>query len=459
MTNGFEFMKLRTERLPESWQEAGALAELEQFLQEDWRQRAVFYRDGQVAGRQQFIDFDRKNGIKLQNYVGTILFRGGQLNIFPKIFKEDEDDFDGADLTPEDLIKNLVYWLGYCDRLHFPFLSVKSQLCHAENLLELFITVYAHYVKAAVDWQRYYQYEEIREKGTIIKGRINFNTYARNYASGYPHYLDYTCAGFVFDNQMNRIIKCTCQYLLNLTCQEGTKQILRNILMKLGDVASRMCRPADCDGVHLNLLRSDYRMILSMSRMFLLNQTASCRTGMADTFCFLFPAEMLFEGFLSGFIKEMFQETARVRTQTGDQYLASLVVDGENLGDVFRLREDILLESEYGTVVVDAKYKEIDRFRKVKENRKLKVSDNDVKQMAVYAARRGAGKLFLIYPLHRNEEPETMEVRYDINLGADGTSACIPMEILKVPFALRESEEKTGELLRVILGKMNHTLQ
>lgn len=180
---------------------------------------------------------------------------------------------------------------------------------------------------------------------------------------------------------------------------------------------------------------------------------------MADTFCFLFPAEMLFEGFLSGFIKEMFQETARVRTQTGDQYLASLVVDGENLGDVFRLREDILLESEYGTVVVDAKYKEIDRFRKVKENRKLKVSDNDVKQMAVYAARRGAGKLFLIYPLHRNEEPETMEVRYDINLGADGTSACIPMEILKVPFALRESEEKTGELLRVILGKMNHTLQ
>ncbi len=52
MTNGFEFMKLRTERLPESWQEAGALAELEQFLQENWRQRAVFYRDGQVAGRQ-----------------------------------------------------------------------------------------------------------------------------------------------------------------------------------------------------------------------------------------------------------------------------------------------------------------------------------------------------------------------------------------------------------------------
>ena len=144
MTNGFEFMKLKTERLPKAWQEPGALAELEQFLQENWRQRAVFYRDGQVTSRQQFIDFDKKDGIKLQNYIGTILFRGGQLNIFPKIFKEDEDDSDGDRLMPDDLIKNLVYWLGYCDRLHFPFISVKSQLSHTENLLELFITVYVH---------------------------------------------------------------------------------------------------------------------------------------------------------------------------------------------------------------------------------------------------------------------------------------------------------------------------
>ncbi len=454
MTNGFEFMKLKTERLPKAWQEPGALAELEQFLQENWRQRAVFYRDGQVTSRQQFIDFDKKDGIKLQNYIGTILFRGGQLNIFPKIFKEDEDDSDGDRLMPDDLIKNLVYWLGYCDRLHFPFISVKSQLSHTENLLELFITVYVHYVKAAVDRQRYYQYEEIAETGTFIKGRINFNNYAGNYAAGQPHHLNYTYSGFVFDNQMNRIVKCTCQLLLNLTGQDGTKQILQNILMKLGDVTSQVCRPGDCDGVHLNLLHSHYRIILSMSKMFLLNQSASCQTGAADTFCFLFPAELLFEGFLSGFIKEMFQGTAQVRIQTGDQYLASLVVDGENLGDVFRLREDILIESDRGIVVLDAKYKEIDRFRKVKENRKLKVSDNDIKQMAVYAAKRGARKLYLLYPLHRDEEPETMEVRFDIHLGADKDSSCIPLEILKVPFAFGENEGETRELLRGILWRV-----
>ena len=90
----------------------------------------------------------------------------------------------------------------------------------------------------------------------------------------------------------------------------------------------------------------------------------------------------------------------------------------------------------------------------MKENRKLKVSDNDIKQMAVYAAKRGARKLYLLYPLHRDEEPETMEVRFDIHLGTDKDSSCIPLEILKVPFAFGENEGETRELLRGILWRV-----
>ena len=165
MVNGFEFSKIKTKKLPESWREEGALEELESFLQENWMQRSIFYSDGQVTSRQQFIDFDKKDAIKLQNYVGTIIFRGEQLNIFPKIFKEDEDDFDTDDLEIEELINNLVYWLGYCDKLNFPFVSMKGELSGSENLMELFITIYVHYVKAAINRQRYYQYEDVTETG------------------------------------------------------------------------------------------------------------------------------------------------------------------------------------------------------------------------------------------------------------------------------------------------------
>lgn len=455
MINGFEFSKIKMEKLPKSWQEEGALKELESFLQENWQQRSIFYTDRQITSRQQFIDFDKKDAIKLQNYIGTIIFKGEQLNIFPKIFKEDEDDFDTDDLKIEDLINNLVYWLGYCDKLNFPFVSMKGELSEAENLMELFITIYVHYVKAAISRLRYHQYEDVVETGSFVKGRIDFKDYAlRKYPRRQLDKLSYTYSSFIFDNALNRIIKCTCLFLLNITNQTANKEIIRNILMILGDVANENCKPYDCDQIHLSMLHGNYRIILSMSKMFLLNKISSNQIGMTETFCFLFPAEILFEGFIGGFIKEMLAGKAEVKTQTSDQYLAELVVDGEILGNAFLLKEDILVKFEDAVVVIDTKYKEIERFHKVRENRKLKISDSDMKQMAVYAAKRGAKKLYLIYPLHKNEEIETMEVRYDIHLDESDTSKCIPLEILKVPFAYRKSENESKEMLRKILEKV-----
>lgn len=454
MINSFEHRKIRTSKLPLSWQADGALSQLETLLQENWEQRSIFYADGQVTSRQQFIDFDVRDGIKLQNYIGTIIFRGEQLNIFPKVFKNDEDDYDTEDLQMDDLINNLVIWLGYCDRLNFPFVTMRGELSGTENLLELFITIYVHYAQAAINRQRYYQYEDVTECGSFVKGRINFRDYAiRKYPSGQHQRMEYTYSSFVFDNELNRIIKCTCSLLLNLTQQRANKEILRSLLVKLGDVTSVNCLPYDCDSVHLSALHKNYRVILSMSKMFLLNKVNSYNMGITDTFCFLFPAEVLFEGFIGGFLREILEGDAKVTTQASDQYLADLVVDGEYVSSAFLLREDILVETDESIFILDTKYKEIDRFEKIKENKKLGISDNDMKQMAVYAAKRGAKRLYLLYPLHLHEEPETIEIRYDINLDDKGAIK-VPLEILKVPFAFEENPKDTERLLTSILSKV-----
>lgn len=453
MVNCFEFSPIKNKNLPPSWQEYGVLEDLEKFLQSNWEQRSIFYSDGYVTSRQQFIDFDRRDGIKVQNYIGTIIFKGEQLNIFPKVFKEDEDDDDTEKLNINDLINNLVIWLGYCDKLNFPFVSMKGKLSGTENLLELFITVYIHYVKAALDRQGYFQYEDIEETGSFIKGKVNFKDYAtRKYPMGLHHKLNYTYSNFMFDNTVNRIVKCTCNILLGLTKQRANKDIIKRLLMRLGDVSDVNCSPYDCDKIHLHTLRSDYRIIMSMSKMFLLNKINTYNAGITEAFCFLFPAEILFEGFVGGYLKEMFQGTANVITQTSDQYLAELVVDGKVLGKAFQLREDILIETADKIVVLDTKYKEIDRFEKIKENKKLGISDNDMKQMAVYAAKRGAKQLFLLFPLHKNEYPETIEIRYDILL--DDYESRIPLEIVKVPFVFDSDEEKMRNLLESVLKKV-----
>ena len=139
MINAFEFQKIKTSKLPASWREEGALEELEQFLQDNWELRSTFYTDTELTKRQQFIDFDRKNGFKTKNYIGTINFRGEQFNIFPKIFKEDEDDYDTSDLKSSDLMKDLVQWLEYCNKFNFPFVSLHGDLSETESFLELLI--------------------------------------------------------------------------------------------------------------------------------------------------------------------------------------------------------------------------------------------------------------------------------------------------------------------------------
>lgn len=455
MLSTFEFKKIKTKKLPLSWQTDGALDELESFLQQNWEQRGIFYNDGQVTSRQQFVKFDVKDGISTRNYIGTIIFKGEQLNIFPKVFKTDKDDDDTDDLDISELIDNLVLWLGYCDRLNFPFVSMKGELTGSENLMELLITVYVHYVKAAIDRRPYFQYEDIIETGSCAKGKIDFKNYAtRKYPMGMHHQLDYTYSGFIFDNMLNRIIKCTCSMLLSLTSQLTNKKILRNVLMKMGDVTTINSMPYDCDMVHLSALHHNYHIILGMSKMFLFNKVSNYSMGDTKSFCFLFPAEVLFEGFISGFLREMLLGKAKVTTQASNHYLAELFVDGETMGNAFMLREDILIETKDMIVVVDTKYKEIDCFENIKENKKLDISDADMKQMAVYAAKRGAKNLYLIYPLYKSEMPETIEIRYVIKLDGQQPNMSVPLEILRVPFVFDEDINQTKQLLEMILSKI-----
>ena len=84
---------------------------------------------------------------------------------------------------------------------------MKGQLKDSDNLLELFITIYVYYVKDAIDRQRYYQYEDVCESGSYVKGRIDFKDYVLNkYPLGKKSRLRYTYSSFVFDNSLNKIL-------------------------------------------------------------------------------------------------------------------------------------------------------------------------------------------------------------------------------------------------------------
>ena len=92
--NRYEYTKINNNRLPDSWKTQSSLDDLAEFLQENWEQRSVFYEDGEITSSQQFLEFTGQQGIKTKKYIGTSVFKGEQLNIYPKVFSTEKDDHE-----------------------------------------------------------------------------------------------------------------------------------------------------------------------------------------------------------------------------------------------------------------------------------------------------------------------------------------------------------------------------
>ena len=178
--NDYEESHISNAKLPPSWQSQKALDELELFLQNNWEQRSVFYEDETVESRQQFLGFTGQRGVRTKKYIGTIVFEGDQLNIFPKMFRTEAEDHDTSALSLKHLMNNLVQWIGYCNRISYPFINISSELSDANDLRELFISLYVGYVRDAINRGLYYQYIEETEDIGHIKGKFDVKDYIIN---------------------------------------------------------------------------------------------------------------------------------------------------------------------------------------------------------------------------------------------------------------------------------------
>lgn len=449
--NCFEQSIVKNRRLPEEWQSQSSLDELAEFLQLNWEQRSVFYDDGEISSRQQYIGFTGQRGIRTNNYVGTVAFKGHQLNIFPKVFRTEKDDNDTDDLALPHLMKNLVQWLQYCARIDYPFISISSQLEDSTDLRELFITLYLHYVKQALDYGSYYQYVEKSEDLETIKGHIDFKDYInRKLPNGQNHRFLCSFAEFEFDNKINRILKYTCRALINQTTSAENRKIIRHVLIRLNEVSDVRCTPADCDGIRLSKMHRRYSVLISMSKMFLLNQTTAYQIDNHESFCFLFPTELLFEGFIGGFMEEVLYGVARVRLQASELTLISDVIyDGHSLGKAFTMRHDILVEhKEQGLFVLDTKYKHMTRFAgndDVKRSVTTEVAQADLYQIIEYAGHRDLDKAYLLYPMYRFEDEDPAHVVLE-RTSVSGKQ--IKVHIVRLPFVFEEDFEATKDNLR-----------
>lgn len=465
--NQFEEKDIKKSKLPIEWQSESAQIELEEFLQENWDQRKSLYDDGENYKKQQFLGFKAHGMLRTNEYVGTIVFKGQQLNIFPKMFRETEGDDDIEGLELGHLMGNLIQWLEYCSKFEFPYINIKSELKGVDNLKELFITVFVKNLTQCFERSGYFQYEEKIEDLSSIHGRFDVKDYyTRKYANGVLNKFQCTYSSFEFDNLLNRIIKYTCKKIINDTRPSNQKAI-KLILTKLSDVEDIRCTPKDCDKVKIGKMNANYRIILSMCKMFLLNSTSTYTMDNTESFCFLFPTDVLFEGFIGGFIQEAIGNRGKVTIQASEVPLIDEVIfKGKSYGKAFTMRHDILCNiPDKGVFILDTKYKQIQRFEETQDDEKkfrlelIKgVEQKDLYQVSSYAVKRKVDKAYLLYPLYRKEENEpdmvTLQQVIKSDDDSDKSLKIISIYLVRLPFVFEDDIEKVKSNLKEVIDKI-----
>ena len=444
----YEYTKIPNSKLPSPWQSQAALDELESFLQQNWEQRSVFYQDGDIKSKQQFLEFIGSGGIRTKKYIGTIVFKGEQLNIYPRVFSTEKDDHDTEDLTQKHLLTNLVKWVEYCNKTEYPFISISSELNDSKDLREFFITLYIGYVRSAIERGLYYRYVDETDDCPNIKGRFDLKDYLTNKIPiGQADKFRCTYSNFEFDNNVNRIIKCTCKMLLKYASRKNQK-VIRTILSRLSEVADVQCTPNDCNNIRLSKMHRNYGVVVSMSKMFLLNKLSSYSVDSHQSFCFLFPTDLLFEGFVGGYIKEVLSPYGgKVKLQEDSTSLVEKIIyKGETSGAMFALRHDILVEIDGKIFVLDTKYKEITRFEDNPNFREVlasEIAQSDMYQVLQYARKQDISDVYLLYPMYRHEQEET-----DFPVGiSESPSGDIRVHFIRIPFVFEEDYDMTKRLL------------
>ena len=261
-----------------------------------------------------------------------------------------------------------------------------------------------------------------------------------------------TYSNFEFDNWVNRIIKYTCKQIMNSTSRRNQNTI-RNILVRLNEVSDIQCKPSDCDRIRLSKMHSNYRIIMSMSKMFLLNKTSGLTMDMNESFCFLFPTELLFEGFIGGFMQEVIEDYGgKVRLQQSDMPLIDEIeYAGQSLGAAFTMRHDILVELGDKVFILDTKYKQVSRFEGDTEAVRKVVSEEpkqtDIYQVCEYARKRNVSDVYLLYPMYRYEDAEPY---YPVGKSQDANGE-IDIHFIRLPFVFEENEEALKRQLKEVI--------
>lgn len=329
--------------------------------------------------------------LKATNYVGVLTVKNINIQILPKLYREQEDE----EANIEEATKNLLFMLAYTKKLKIKEAGISMLKKEKYSLYEVIIYLFAKNLMNLLKRNYRRDYQKREERLEYIKGKILVNKQLRlpTQEKTWCSYYEYT-----ENNLLNKILKYV-SYLLSRTVKSRENWLLlQNILAIFNEVELKTISPSEFDEVPINRLNEEYMPYLNLAKLFLENMTVELQSSRFKTFSLIFDMNILFEEFIGEILRRYKSKIlSGTELRDCDIYLQAnnvkkqwLVTEPEQM---FMLIPDIIFKRGKIELIVDTKYKLLDLGAE-----HLGVSQSDIYQMFAYGKKYGCRKIILLYP-------------------------------------------------------------
>lgn len=343
---------------------------------------------------------------KSKSLVGFVKTRNFLIEFHPKIWEDLNDD--------KKEIKNIVEFFKYAflnEKLINESMSLRK-LEKTDSIYQFFIRLYMLWLEKAIKEGFYFEYSERFDESNYSKARIELKKQI-NKLDKSKFSIDY----YEYDtnNILNQNIKYANYYLVNEIEDFNLKKDLINIINQFPDEISNIYSWVDKD-IIFSKLNGRFEIPYNYASNLVRNRSSFTEYGKRKYLWFLFDMNKVFENFVANFLEKnkdkIFENPSEVEIliQNGER---NFIIEKNNNSKKSPLRStipDILIEYSDNKIIIDTKYKIINRKNdmdeKLLENNdedenltdNKSISNTDLYQIFTYSQIYGSENNILIYP-------------------------------------------------------------
>jgi len=320
-------------------------------------------------------------GIQFREYVGVIQVNGIQIEILPKLDRNETDESKWQKI----LIK-MLHEVGLF-RVSAP--SFGSLTLRANSILELYFELFISEVEYLVRTGLIKQYRRHSQNQTSLKGSLDF---PRHLAKNLVHKERFYTKTSTYDKDhiWHQILSQTIDLIQSISQNSQIHNRISSLKLSFPEVSPQRITERSFDTLIYTRKSEGYRTAMDIARLLLCNYHPDLLTGRHNVLALMFDMNLLWESFIYHSLRKQNIREGRDYQISAQRSKAFWRSDSSSIA----LRPDILIEHGDRSFVLDTKWKNpLDN----------KPTSSDLQQLFAYSQFFRSMRTALVYPAQKDE--------------------------------------------------------